>query len=107
MVQKVKNNQKLISRGGGDEGSSAFSGLLSDTPRDARSHHRSICILWLDLKNACGSGQHSLILFALHPYGFPDGLIGMVRNHYDHLSVVIDVPGAFTSYAIHVELGVF
>ena len=45
--------------------------LISEALRDARSHQRSICVSWLDLRNAFGSVRHSLIQFALRHYGFP------------------------------------
>ena len=61
------------------------SSLLSDALRDARAHQRSICISWLDLKNAFGSVRHSLIIFALQYYGFPEHFIQLVRSYYDHL----------------------
>ena len=83
------------------------SSLLSDALRDARAHQRSICISWLDLKNAFGSVRHSLIIFALQYYGFPDHFIQLVRSYYDHLSVIVAVPGILSTNAIHFALGVF
>ena len=65
------------------------SALLSDALRDARSNQRSICISWLDLRNAFRSVRHSLLLFALQHYGFPDHFVSMVCSYYDHLSVVM------------------
>ena len=38
------------------------SALLADEIQDARFHQRAICISWLDLRNAFGTVQHSLIL---------------------------------------------
>ena len=83
------------------------SSLLSDALRDARAHQRSICISWLDLKNAFGSVRHSLIIFALQYYSFPDHFIQLVRSYYDHLSVIVAVPGILSTNAIHFALGVF
>ena len=85
------------------------SSLLSDALRDARAHQRSICISWLDLKNAFGSVRHSLIMiiFALQYYGFPEHFIQLVRSYYDHLSVTVVVPGILSTNAIHFALGVF
>ena len=83
------------------------SSLLSDALRDARAHQRSICISWLDLKNAFGSVRHSLIIFALQYYGFPEHFIQLVRSYYDHLSVVVAVAGILSTSAIHFALGVF
>ena len=83
------------------------SSLLSDALRDARAHQRSICISWLDLKNAFGSVRHSLIIFALQYYGFPEHFIQLVRSYYDHLSVTVVVPGILSTNAIHFALGVF
>ena len=83
------------------------SSLLSDALRDARAHQRSICISWLDLKNAFGKVRHSLIIFALQYYGFPEHFIQLVRSYYDHLSVTVVVPGILSTNAIHFALGVF
>ena len=87
------------------------SSLLSDAlrARDARAHKRSICISWLDLKNAFGSVRHSLIIFALQYYGFPEHFIQLVRSYYDHLSLAVAVPGILSTSAsaIHFALGVF
>ena len=43
--------------------------LISEVLRDARSHQRSICVSWLDMRNAFNSVRHSLIQFALRHYG--------------------------------------
>ena len=83
------------------------SSLLSEALRDARAHQRSICISWLDLRNAFGSVRHSLILYALQYYGFPDHFIQLIRNYYEHLSVVVSNPGHFCSKSMHFALGVF
>ena len=83
------------------------SSLLSDTLRDARAHQRSICISGLDLKNVLGSVRHSVIIFAFQYYGFPEHFIQLVRSYYDHLSVVVAVPGILSTSAIHLALGVF
>ena len=51
--------------------------------------------------------RHSLIIFALQYYGFPEHFIQLVRSYYDHLSVVVAVPGILSTSAIHFALGVF
>ena len=68
-------------------------------------HH--ISISWLDLKNAFGSVRHSLIIFALQYYGFPDHFIQLVRSYYDHLSEIVAVPSILSTNAIHFALDVF
>ena len=51
--------------------------------------------------------RHSLIIFALQYYGFPEHFIQLVRSYYDHLSVTVVVPGILSTNAIHFALGVF
>ena len=83
------------------------SALLADAIQDARSHQRAICISWLDLRNAFGSVRHSLILFVLRHFGFPEHFIHLIHSYYDHLSVIVDIPGLFTTRSFHFALGVF
>ena len=41
------------------------SSLTTSALRDAKQAGKSICMSWVDLKNAFGSVRHSLIQFAL------------------------------------------
>lgn len=83
------------------------SSLLSEALRDARAHQRSICISWLDLRNAFGSVRHSLILFALEHYQLPPFVCRIVRSYYECLTVMVDVPGTFRTPSIHFAIGAF
>ena len=83
------------------------SALLADAIHDARSHQRAICISWLDLRNAFGSVRHSLILFVLRHFGFPDHFIRLIHSYYGHLSVMVDIPNLFSTRSFHFALGVF
>ena len=80
---------------------------MADAIQDARSHQRAICISWLDLRNALRSVRHSLILFVLRHFGFPEHFIHLIHSYYDHLSVIVDIPGLFTTRSFHFALGVF
>ena len=69
--------------------------LISEALRDARSHQRSICVSWLDLRNAFGSVRHSLIQFALRYYGFPRHFQQLVFRYYESLVAMVEVPDVF------------
>ena len=45
---------------------------------------------WLD-RNAFGSVRHSLILFVLRHFGFPEHFNHLLHTYYDHLSVIVDI----------------
>ena len=81
--------------------------LLTEALRDAREHQRSICISWLDLRNAFGSVRHSLVQFALRHYHFPEFISSLIRSYYDFLRIVVDVPTCFRTKPIHFAIGVF
>ena len=83
------------------------SAFLADAIQHARSHQRAICISWLDLRNAFGSVRHSLILFVLGHFGFPEHFIRLTHSYYNHLSVIVDIPGLFTTRSFHFAPGVF
>ena len=48
-----------------------------------------------------------LILFVLRHFGFPKHFIRLIHRYYDHLSVIADIPGLFTTRSFHLALGVF
>ena len=85
------------------------SALLADAIQDARYHQCAICISWLDLRNAFGSVRQSLILFVLRHFGFPEHFIRLIHSYYnyDPLTVIVDIPGLFTTRSFHFALGVF
>ena len=81
--------------------------LISEALRDARSHQRSICVSWLDLRNAFGSVRHSLIQFALRHYGFPRHFQQLVFRYYESLIAMVEVPDVFQTSPFHFGIGVF
>ena len=81
--------------------------LISEALRDARSHQRSICVSWLDLRNAFGSVRHSLIQFALRHYGFPRHFQQLVFRYYESLVAMVEVPDVFQTSPFHFGIGVF
>ena len=81
--------------------------LLTEALRDAREHQRSICISWLDLRNAFGSVHHSFVLFALWHYRFLEFIRQLFRSYYGFLRIVVDVPACFRTKPIHFAIGVF
>ena len=52
-------------------------------------------------------GFFLLILFVLRHFGFPKHLIRLIYSYYDHLSVIADINGLFTTRSFHLALGVF
>ena len=91
----------------GVSGCLEHSTLLAEAIRDARSHQRSICISWLDLRNAFGSVRHSLFIFAIQHYQLPELVLSLVRNYYDHLRVIIDIPKLYQTKPFHFAIGAF
>ncbi len=91
----------------GVSGCLEHSALLTEAIRDARSQQRSICISWLDLRNAFGSVRHSLFLFAIQHYQLPKFILSLVRSYYDHLRVVIDIPRQYQTKPFHFAIGAF
>ena len=81
--------------------------LISEALRDARSHQRSICVSWLDLRNAFGSVRHSLIQFALRHYGFPRHFQQLVFRYYESLVAMVEVPDVFQTAPFRFGIGVF
>ena len=81
--------------------------LISEALRDARSHQRSICVSWLDLRNAFGSVRHSLIQFALRHYFFPRHFQQLVFSYYESLVAMVEVPDVFETSPFHFGIGVF
>ena len=81
--------------------------LISEALRDARSHQRSICVSWLDLRNAFCSVRHSLIQFALRHYGFPRHFQQLVLRYYESLVAMVEVPDVFQTSPFHFGIGVF
>ena len=43
----------------------------------------------------------------LRHFGFPEHFIRLIHSYYDHLSVIVDIPGLFTTRSFHFAPGVF
>ena len=80
--------------------------LSTSALKDARSSSRSICISWIDLKNAFGLVRHSLIQFALDRYHLPFSFNVLIYNYYNNLLARI-VTKTFTSKPFHYSIGIF
>ena len=46
-------------------------------------------------------------LFVLRHFSFPEHFVRLIHSYYDHLSVIVDIPGLFTTRSFHFALGVF
>jgi len=82
--------------------------LLHSALRNARDHHRSICVSWLDLANAYGSVRHSLVRYALEFYHLPAAFVNMIMAYYDSLVAMVSTTSwqtVFFRYAIGVFQG--
>lgn len=73
---------------------------------DARKKHRSLAVCWLDLANAYGSVDHSLITFALQHYNAPPQFMAIIQAFYAGLSARIS-SRLWMTHAIPLEVGVF
>lgn len=49
---------------------------------DARATSRELCIVWMDLRNAFGSVDHSLLFDILTKNGFPSEIVHLIRQAY-------------------------
>ena len=56
---------------------------LMEALQDAKTHHRSICVSFLDLENAYGSVRHNLLQFAMSWYHFPKLVCERIFNYYE------------------------
>ena len=79
---------------------------LNAALKNAKSHHREICVAWLDLKNAFGSVRHNLIQFALKWYNVPEWMCDLVFQYYDTLCAAVTCNG-WTTKPLPYEIGVF
>ena len=79
---------------------------LSTAIHEARVHHKSLSVSWLDLTNAYGSVHHNLITFSLRHYGVSDRFVSLVENLYSSLSASVHTQDWSTSL-IPINRGVF
>ena len=99
-----RNIQKafLPSTPGCTEHHSKLAGVLSE----ARHHHKSIAVCWLDLANAYGSVHHSLIRFALNLYHAPPKFKNMVSVLYSGLAAQVSTP-CWSTTTLPLQIGVY
>ena len=78
---------------------------LAEILKDARQKHKSLAMCWLDLANAYGSVQHSLITLALQHYHAPPQFLELVRSFYTNLSAKVS-SSQWSTPPIPLEIGV-
>ena len=79
---------------------------MTEVLRNAREHQRSICVSWLDLKNAFGSVGHNVIDFTLEWYHWPEPVRKVIHSYYKELYVQVQTKQYSTSW-IKIEKGIF
>ena len=72
----------------------------------AKTAKRSLAVAWLDIANAYGSVDHSLIQFALRHYHAPSEFCNLLQSWYSGLSATISSQEWVTS-AIPLQVGVY
>ena len=60
--------------------------------QDAKASQRSLCAVWLDLKNAYGSVHHQLIQYAMSQYHVSEKCQRVVACLYSNLTVQVRTP---------------
>ena len=63
--------------------------MLAEVFKDAKKKHKSLAVCWLDLANAYGSVNHSLILYSLRHYHAPPQFLKLIQAFYSDLSATI------------------
>ena len=82
----ISNEQKSARP---SEGCYEHTFLLKSIIRDSRVNKRSICVAWLDLRNAFGSIPHNAIKITLQHIGVPEALVSLITNAYTSASTTI------------------
>ena len=59
--------------------------MLAEVFKDAKKKHKSLAVCWLDLANAYGSVNHSLILYSLRHYHAPPQFLKLIQAFYSNL----------------------
>ena len=98
-----KNIQKGFEKG--IDGVTEHTEMLSHIIHTAKRENRSICISLLDLKNAFGLVQHTLIKQALLFHHVPEEFIQIFEDIYKNSSISVALGGTWTRN-ISVERGV-
>lgn len=84
--------------------------LTAEALRNAQSTKSSLCIAWVDLRNAFGSVRHMLIQHCLSRYHFPPSLCNLVFHYYEQLVAKVELTQDNTAEltpAFHYATGVF
>ena len=79
---------------------------MTEIVRNSREHQRSLCITWLDLKNAFGSVSHDLIDFAMEWYHWPEPVRKVIHAYYRELYVRVETRPWNLDW-IRIEKGIF
>lgn len=79
---------------------------MTEIVNNSREHQRSICITWIDLKNAFGSVSHDLIDFVLEWYHWPIAVRKIIHSYYTELYVRVHTRPWNLDW-IRIERGIF
>ena len=74
--------------------------------KEAKPQQRNLTLCWIDLANAYGSVQHSLIHLALEHYHLPTSFTRLIRIMYSNLSAVV-VSNTWTTNPFPLQIGIF
>ena len=80
--------------------------MLWEALKAAFQQRLSICVTWLDLRNAYGSVRHNLIQFALQYYHFPPMIAQLIFAYYDGLVATVSANG-WSTPLFNYGIGVF
>jgi hypothetical protein len=104
-ANKFHNNSIQKGFAQGQDGVLEHTELFDHIIRDAKRHHRSLCAVLLDLRNAFGEVQHNLIRCSLNYHHVPADFIKIFDSIYSHFKITVSVRGQSTE-AITVNRGV-
>ena len=79
--------------------------LLSKLIREAKTGKGDLVVTWLDIANAYGSMQHSLILTALERTHVPERMCQLVKSYYSDIQVCFTTKEYRTEW-LKVEKGI-
>ena len=79
---------------------------MTEILKNSREHQRSICVSWIDLRNAFGSVGHNLIDYTLEWYHWPESIRKAIHDYYAELYVRVQTKQYNTEW-IRIEKGIF
>ena len=80
--------------------------ILSTVISEARKKHKALTVCWLDLANAYGSVNHSLIHYSLHHYKAPPQFVASIQSLYSDLSATV-ITQSWSTPVIPLQKGVY